>query len=243
MGSAEFIKGNLRWCLWIEDRLLSDALNCDEIARRVEAVKSYRAISGTRAQTAASRPHKFAWVNNRDTPQIIVPTVFSEKREYITAGHLDDTVVVNNNASIIQQPNLYVFAIVSSAIHMAWVKAVAGKLEDRIRYTSATCYNTFPIPTLTEKNKSDLTSCAEDILLARERHFPATIGDLYDPDAMPDGLRAAHGRNDEVVERIYIGRRFKNDTERLEKLFDLYTKMTAAAAPTKATKRKQGASA
>ena len=87
----------------------------------------------------------------------------------------------------------------------------------------------FPFPTLTEKNKADLTRCAEDILLAREAHFPATIADLYDPDNMPDDLRAAHERNDEVLERIYIGRRFKNDTERLEKLFDLYTKMTASA--------------
>jgi hypothetical protein len=82
------------------------------------------------------------------------------------------------------------------------------------------------VPTLTEKNKADLTRCAEDILLAREAHFPATIADLYDPDEMPDDLRRAHDRNDETLERIYIGRRFKNDTERLEKLFELYTKMT-----------------
>ncbi len=87
-------------------------------------------------------------------------------------------------------------------------------------------WNTFPVPTLTEKNKADLTRCAEDILLAREAHFPATIADLYDPDKMPADLRAAHERNDEVLERIYIGRRFRNDTERLEKLFELYTKMT-----------------
>ena len=86
----------------------------------------------------------------------------------------------------------------------------------------------FPFPTLTEKNKADLTRCAEDILLAREAHFPATIADLYDPENMPADLREAHERNDEVLERIYIGRRFKNDTERLEKLFDLYTKMTAS---------------
>lgn len=86
---------------------------------------------------------------------------------------------------------------------------------------------------LTEKNQADLTRCAEDILLTREAHFPATIADLYDPDHMPADLREAHERNDEVVERIYIGRRFRNDTERLEKLFGLYTKMTAAAKPKK----------
>ena len=99
----------------------------------------------------------------------------------------------------------------------------------------------FPVPPLTEKNKADLTRCAEDILLAREAHFPATIADLYDPDEMPDDLRAAHERNDETLERIYIGRRFKNDTERLEKLFELYSKVIAAeggkAAKGKATKK------
>jgi hypothetical protein len=96
----------------------------------------------------------------------------------------------------------------------------------RFSYSNTLGWNTFPVPLLTEKNKRDLTDCAEEILIARERHFPATIADLYDPEKMPDDLRQAHDRNDEVLERIYIGRRFKNDTERLEKLFDLYTQMT-----------------
>jgi hypothetical protein len=241
MGSGEFIKGTLRWCLWIEDQFLDDALECQEIARRVSAVKKFRENAGTRARTAVSRPHKFAWINKRNAPQILVPTVFSEKREYVTAGYLDDTFIVNNAASIIQDPELYVFSIVSSAIHMCWVEAVAGKLEDRIRYTSATCYNTFPLPLLTEKNKADLTRSADDILLARESHYPATIADLYDPETMPTNLRDAHEHNDEVLERIYIGRRFRNDTERLEKLFELYTKMTAGQGVT--SKRKTGATA
>ena len=92
--------------------------------------------------------------------------------------------------------------------------------------------NTFPIPQLTEKNKNDLISCAEIILLAREAHFPKTIADLYEAGSTPDNLRAAHERNDEVLERIYIGRRFKNDTERLEKLFDMYSEMAAPKAAT-----------
>ena len=94
-------------------------------------------------------------------------------------------------------------------------------------YSNKMGWNTFPVPTLTSQNKTDLTRCAEDILLARESHFPATIADLYDPETMPENLRAAHDRNDETLERIYIGRRFKNDTERLEKLFELYTQMTS----------------
>jgi len=104
-------------------------------------------------------------------------------------------------------------------------------------YSNTVGWNTFPVPALTDKNKADLTRCAEDILLAREHHFPATIADLYDPENMPADLRAAHDRNDEVLERIYIGRRFKNDTERLEKLFDLYAKTTAAAAPARGKKQ------
>ena len=95
-------------------------------------------------------------------------------------------------------------------------------------YSNTLGWNTYPVPILTEKNKLDLTRCAEDILLAREKHFPATIADLYDPEKMPENLRQAHEKNDETLERIYIGRRFNNDTERLEKLFELYTKMTSS---------------
>ena len=100
-------------------------------------------------------------------------------------------------------------------------------MKSDVRYSNSLCWNTFPVPKLTESDKANLTRCAEDILLAREAHFPATIAELYDPEKMPDNLRAAHDRNDETLERIYIGRRFRNDTERLEKLFDMYTKMTA----------------
>jgi len=227
LGSSEFIRGTPRWCLWIEDSEASIAVKNPLIAARIDAVRNFRKSAGTRAQTAVGRPHKFAWINKQRGIQLIIPTVFSERREYITAGLLDDRYIVSNAASIVQSPKSYTFAIISSAMHIAWVRAVAGRLKTDIRYTSALCYNTFPVPLLTEQNKADLTSCAEAILLAREAHFPATIADLYDPETMPENLRMAHERNDEVIERIYIGRRFKNDTERLEKLFDMYTKMTA----------------
>ena len=125
-------------------------------------------------------------------------------------------------------------------MHNVWLATTSGRLGDGYRYSVKLSYNTFPIPHLTEQNKADLTRCAEDILLAREAHFPATIADLYDPETMPDDLRHAHERNDEVLERIYIGRRFKNDTERLEKLFELYTKMTAAEKAKPAAKATRG---
>ncbi len=143
---------------------------------------------------------------------------------------------------IIDAP-LWNLGLIASRLHLVWIATVCGKLKTDFRYSNTLGWNTFPVPMLTDKNKVDLTRCAEDILLAREHHFPATIADLYDPVNMPADLRAAHDCNDEVLERIYIGRRFKNDTERLEKLFDLYTKMTAAAAPAKGKKRKAGANA
>lgn len=131
-------------------------------------------------------------------------------------------------------------ALIASRLHLIWIATVCGKLETRYRYSNTLGWNTFPVPVLTEKNKTDLSHCAEDILLAREAHFPATIADLYDPSSMPPDLHAAHDRNDEVLERIYIGRRFKNDTERLEKLFELYSKMIASTEPVKRGKRKKG---
>ena len=158
-------------------------------------------------------------------------------------GLTDNRSTLTNAAYGLYDAPLWNLALIASRLHLVWITTVCGKLETRYRYSNTIGWNTFPVPKLTEKMKADLTRCAEEILLAREHHFPATIADLYDPDKMPADLRAAHERNDEVLERIYIGRRFKNDTERLEKLFDLYTKMTTAAAPAKGKKRKAGANA
>ncbi len=119
----------------------------------------------------------------------------------------------------------------TSKLHLAWIATICGRLRSDFSYSNTLGWNTFPVPPLTEQNKADLTRCAEDILLAREAHFPATIADLYDPETMATNypnLLAAHERNDETLERIYIGRRFKNDTERLEKLFELYTQSCEA---------------
>jgi hypothetical protein len=133
-------------------------------------------------------------------------------------------------------------ALIASRLHWVWIGTVCARMRTDFSYSNTLGWNTFPVPTLTDQNKADLTRCAEDILLAREASFPATIAEMYDPERMeaefPD-LRAAHDRNDETLERIYIGRRFRNDTERLEKLFELYTQMTAGEAQTAASKRKK----
>lgn len=161
---------------------------------------------------------------------MIIPQVSSEKRPYLPVGVLPGRSIVSNLAFAIYDASLWSMALVASNLHMVWIATVCGKMKTDFRYSNTMGWNTFPVPKLTEKNKADLTRCAEDILLAREAHFPATIADLYNPEKMPADLRAAHDRNDETLERIYIGRRFRNDTERLEKLFELYTKMTKKGA-------------
>jgi hypothetical protein len=175
----------------------------------------------------AAMPHRFQQVRQTgEETVIIVPSHSSEIREYLPTGLLPPNSIINNSAFGFLSAPIWGMALVASRIHLVWIAAVCGKLETRYRYSTTLGWNTFPVPTLTEKNKADLTRCAEDILLAREMHFPATIADLYDPEKMPTDLREAHERNDEVLERIYIGRRFRNDTERLEKLFELYVAMS-----------------
>ena len=199
------------------------------------------ASSATSTQAYADRPHRFRQIQGRSKNwAIVVPKVTSESRPYLPVGLLSLYSIVSDNAFALYDKPLWNLSFIASRLHLVWVSAVCGKMKTDFRYSNTLGWNTFPVPLLTEQNKADLTRCAENILLAREMHFPATIADLYDPDTMPENLRQAHEHNDEVLERIYIGRRFKNDTERLEKLFDLYTKMTAAAAkgPTKAPARK-----
>lgn len=241
-GSDEFIKGKHRFCLWIDDMHRPTAEQNPFVARRLAAVSAMRSKS-TKALTrqCASTPHRFQQVRQRGTERIaIVPSVSSEAREFLPVGLLQPGSIISNLANGLFDAPIWCVAIVASRVHLCWIAAVCGKLKSDFRYSTTLGWNTFPVPTLTEKNKSDLARCAEDILLAREAHFPATIADLYDPDTMPADLREAHERNDEALERIYVGRRFKNDTERLEKLFELYAKMTEGQTTTK--KRKTGAS-
>lgn len=229
LGSAEFIRGLERYCLWIEDQHLAEAQTIPPIAQRIREVRSLRLNGGATARDIAERSHQFQRMFIGEQSTIIVPSVSSETREYLPCGYEPARTVVSNAAFALYDAPLWNMALIASRLHLVWIATVCGKLKTDFRYSNTLGWNTFPVPLLTEQNKADLTACAENILLAREVHFPATIADLYDPDNMPENLRHAHERNDEVLERITIGRRFKNDTERLEKLFELYTKMTAAA--------------
>ncbi|MCQ3022641.1 N-6 DNA methylase [Pseudomonas savastanoi] len=235
-GSAEFIRGLERYCLWIEDHHLAEAQTIPPIAQRLSDVRNIRLNGGKTARDIAERPHQFQRMYFGKHSTLIVPSVSSETREYLPCGYAPAGTIVSNLAFALYDAPLWNMALIASRLHLVWIGTVCGKMKTDFRYSNTLGWNTFPVPLLTEQNKTDLTRCAEDILFAREAHFPATIADLYAPDAMPDNLRHAHERNDEVLERIYIGRRFRNDTERLEKLFDLYSKMTADTTKAASTK-------
>lgn len=227
--SDEFINGKSRYCLWIRDEEASDAKSIPEIQARLSAVENMR-LSSKKAQTqeAAAYPHRFGEIRHQKSKYtIVVPRVSSENRDVLPVGLVSGGTIIGDRNFALYDAPLWNMSLIASRLHWVWIGAVCVRLEMRFSYSNTLGWNTFPVPKLTEKNKEDLTRCAEDILLARERHFPATIADLYKPDAMPDDLRAAHDRNDEVLERIYIGRRFRNDTERLETLFEMYSKMTS----------------
>jgi len=230
-GSAEFIRGLCRYALWIEDKDLAQVQAIPVIAKRIDAVRKMRLASPKQATVAlAEKAHAFTEIRHSgDRPVIIVPSVSSESRDYLPVGYLPAGTIISNLAFALYDAPLWNLALIASRLHLVWIATVCGKLKTDYRYSSTLGWNTFPVPMLTAQNKADLTACAENILLAREHHFPATIADLYAPDKMPANLRAAHAYNDEVIERIYIGRRFKNDTERLETLFGLYAGMVVSA--------------
>lgn len=229
VGSEDAIHGTRRVCIWVNEEDFEDASSIPEIDKRFAAVKEERqCMKAASTQLFAKKPYRFVQIQGVARHQsFLVPRHSSEARPYLPIALYDEGTIVGDSAFAMYDAPLWSMALFASRIHLVWVATVCGKLETRYRYSNTIGWNTFPVPQLTDQNKYDLTRCAEDILLARESHYPATIADLYDPEKMPDDLRRAHERNDEVLERIYIGRRFRNDTERLEKLFDLYTKMTA----------------
>lgn len=228
-GTSELTNGSIRWCIWIDDETLPEAVHIPPIAERVRLVEKFRLNSTAKTTVGYARiPYKFAQRSHRQGNAVLVSATSSQNREYIPADWINDRIVVSNAAYVVYNADLFEISIVMSRMHLVWIATVCGRMKTDYRYSKTLGWNAYPVPKLTEKNKVDLARCAEDILLAREAHFPATIADLYDPEQMPADLRAAHDRNDEVLERIYIGRRFRSDTERLEKLFELYTKMTTS---------------
>jgi hypothetical protein len=230
-GSKEFIKGETRYCIWVKDEDFTTAVEIPSLKNQIDKVREARLNSkDSYARSLAKRPHQFKTPRIAESHVVVTPRVSSENRPFLPVGFMSSNSIIGDRNFALYDAPLYNLALIASRLHWVWIGTVCVRMRTDFSYSNTLGWNTFPLPNLTAKNKADLTTCAEEILLARERHFPATIADLYAPDKMPADLKRAHDRNDEVLERIYIGRRFKNDTERLEKLFELYTEMTAKGA-------------
>jgi hypothetical protein len=159
--------------------------------------------------------------------QIIVPRVSSERREYVPTGFLKNNQVISDSAQAIYDAEAYIMGMITSKMHMIWMKQIGGKLKSDYRYAKDLVYNTFPFPQIHKAQKEELEQCVFRILEERENHSEKTLAQLYDPDKMPEGLREAHRLNDLAVERCYRSKPFESDEERLEYLFKLYEQMIA----------------
>lgn len=227
LGSSEFIRGNKRYCLWIEDDQFEEASKIHEIAKRIEKTEIHRLNSkDSGTNRLAGRSYQFRDRNTAKENQLIIPSVSSESRRYIPCGYLDSSTIVSNSAQVIYDAEPYMFAIINSRMHMVWVGNVGGKLKTDYRYSKDICYNTFPFPNIDSKQKENLNLYVFAILDERAKHRGKTMAWLYNPDTMPKGLKQAHQELDEAIEKCYRLQPFKNDTERLEYLFKLYEEMT-----------------
>ena len=228
IGSYEFINGQRRWCIFINDSEMQRYCDVPEIASRLEKVKQHREKSTEKStRLLADKPNHFYFSAYKPTDAIIIPRVSSERRKYIPMGFLGKEDIISDSAFAIYDASLWLFGILTSEMHMVWVRTVGGRLKTDYRYSAGLCYNTFPFPSISDTKKSEIEEAATNVLLARENYPEKTLADLYDPEKMPEDLRAAHEELDTIIESCYPGAPFPNDEARLECLFKLYEKMTA----------------
>jgi len=226
VGALEFIRGVNKYCLWINDEDRAFANSLPHVKERIDKTEVSRLNSKRKStQELSVVPHKFAEIRYIPTDSIIVPSVSSEKRQYIPIGFLNpnEIIVAPNFAIYHAQP--WLFAVVTSRMHMVWVRNVGGKLKTDYRYSAKLCYNTFPFPDITTKQKENLNLYVFAILDERAKHPSKTMAQMYNPFTMPKGLLLAHQELDTAIEQCYRLQPFKNDTERLEYLFKPYEEM------------------
>ncbi|MDO4738184.1 MAG: class I SAM-dependent DNA methyltransferase [Bacteroidales bacterium] len=227
VGAEDYINGKKRYCLWISDNMKNEALCIPSIKERVLKVYKMRMNSKKKAtQEDANFPYRFAECRFEDTECIIIPRHTATDRKYIPFGYLPENSVVADSSFAIYNAPVWLFGVVTSLMHMIWTKTVGGYLGTSIRYSNTLCYNTFPFPTISPQKKAEIEEAAENVLVTREFYPDKTLADLYDPDKMPQDLREAHERLDDIVESCYPGYPFANDEARLECLFKLYEKMS-----------------
>ncbi|MGN6094263.1 MAG: class I SAM-dependent DNA methyltransferase, partial [Luteibacter jiangsuensis] len=206
-GTKEMVAGNSRWCLWIEDSAVDDAKAIPPIKAAIEACYDYRIGAGRDAKKAARRPHAFCYSTYQEERFIQVGNTIGNAFDFVPLDLKPKGFVSNHNAFVVYGNALLEAAVISSTLHRVWAEAIAGRLGNGIRYGNTIVYNTFPMPPLTANERDALEASARNILLIREAHFPASIGDLYSSEGMPNDLKAAHDFNDELLERAYVGRR------------------------------------
>jgi hypothetical protein len=233
-GSQEFTKGVERYCIWINENEVNDASQIPGICTRIDAVSKKRAESDRKeTRELAEYGYRFGEVRHQDLEALIVPKNTSALRDYITVGIMNCHSIITDLAFAVYGAPMSTFSIISSRLHYLWGATVGGCFKLDPRYSNTLVYNTFPVPILTEEETITLESCAWNVIQARENNPGKTIAWLYDMGTktklptMPEDLLVAHQALDDTLEKIYIGRPFKDDIERLEHLFKLYEEMTA----------------
>ncbi|WP_374173636.1 class I SAM-dependent DNA methyltransferase [Flavobacterium tructae] len=227
IGSLEFIRGKERYCLWITDENKDIAYSINPIKKRIDSTFEIRSKS-TRKSTndLALFPYKFGEIRHQNTNSILIPRHSSENRKYIPIGFYDENYVIADSALAIYNAQPWIFGLISSEMHMIWVRNIGGKLKTDYRYSAGLCYNTFPFPKITDKQKEQINLHVFDVLDERAKYPEKTLAQLYDPDKMPKGLKEAHYQLDLAIERCYRLKPFESDVERLEYLFKMYEEMT-----------------
>jgi hypothetical protein len=230
IGADDFLNGLERFCIWVKDTDAADAASIPELAARFDKVRASRLASKAEStRKFAHQPYRFVQRPHRETSAVIVPRVSSERREYVPVGFLQRDTVISDAANAIYDAEAWIFGLVQSRIHQVWLKAVAGRLESRYRYSATLVYNNFPVPQLSAPAKQALSDAALSILGVREQFPDRTPAELYDPDKMPEVLRQAHTRLDDAVDEMYARQGFRSDDDRLALLFEMYETLTTPA--------------
>lgn len=234
IGSREFINGFQRWCLWLGDAPASDLRQMPLATARIDAVRKVRLASGSiPTQKLANTPRRFHVENFPEGPFLVLPEVSSERRPYIPIGYLEPPTICSNLVKLMPNATPYHFGILTSTMHMAWVRQICGRLKSDYRYSAKLVYNNFPWPsTPSEAQRAKVAQCAQAVLDARKKHLDqgSTLADLYDPLYMPPELLKAHHALDRAVDKCYRPKGFQTERERVEFLFERYQALTAPLA-------------
>ncbi|MCL1894693.1 MAG: hypothetical protein FWG02_10775, partial [Holophagaceae bacterium] len=235
LGSDEFINSTKRWCLWLDGVPPAEWRGLPEIKRRVESVRKVRSGSKREAtRKLADTPMLFGEIRQPETDYLAVPEVSSERRRYIPIGYLPASTVVTNKIFTIPKTDLYHFGILTSIVHMAWTRAVCGRLKSDYSYSNIVVYNNFPWPDVTDKQKAEIKKLAKAILDVRKLFKNNSLADLYDPDAMPKELLKVHRELDRAVMRLYGFAKDMSEPEIVAELMEMYQTLVATQTATKA---------